>query len=66
MGEARGLALAAAGRLEAAWYEQVIGELPRLLGGADALFRLARSDVRREALLSYVSAYAVAAKLLTK
>jgi hypothetical protein len=51
---------------QAARYEQVIGELPRLLGSADALFRLAGSDVRREALLSYVSAYAVAAKLLTK
>jgi transcriptional regulator with XRE-family HTH domain len=51
---------------QAARYEQVIGELPGLLGAADALFRLAGSDVRREALLSYVSAYAVAAKLLTK
>src|SRR5215472_6112339 len=37
---------------QAARYEQVIGELPSLLCSADALFRLARPDVRRDVLLS--------------
>ncbi|MFC0526752.1 helix-turn-helix domain-containing protein [Phytohabitans kaempferiae] len=51
---------------QAARYEEVIGGLPELLGAADVLHRSARSDVRRDALLEYVSAYLVASKLLTK
>jgi transcriptional regulator with XRE-family HTH domain len=51
---------------QAARYEEVIGGLPELLGVADALHRSARGNVRRDALLEYVSAYAVASKLLTK
>jgi transcriptional regulator with XRE-family HTH domain len=51
---------------QAARYEEVIAGLPKLLGAADALHRSSGSGDQREALLGYVSAYAVAAKLLTK
>jgi len=51
---------------QAARYEDVIAGLPQLLSGADALRRMAAGVGRREALLGYASAYAVAAKLLTK
>lgn len=51
---------------QAARYEEVIQRLPQLLGVVDALHRTTTADKRRDTLLSYVSAYAVAAKLLTK
>lgn len=51
---------------QAARYEQVIGGLPGLLSTADVLHRSPDVGGRRDALLEYVSAYAVAAKLLTK
>jgi len=51
---------------QAARYEDVIAGLPTLLSGADALHRTAGGRARRNALLGYASAYAVAAKLLTK
>jgi hypothetical protein len=51
---------------QAARYEDVIAGLPKLLSDADALHQAARGDERRDALLGYSSAYAVAAKLLTK
>jgi hypothetical protein len=44
----------------------VILQLPRLLTAAEGLQRAVRAADRREMLLSYVSAYVVAAKLLTK
>jgi hypothetical protein len=50
---------------QAARYEDVIAELPDLLTHADALHRTA-FDERRDVLLGYSGAYAVAAKLLTK
>ncbi|RSM54871.1 transcriptional regulator, partial [Actinoplanes sp. ATCC 53533] len=51
---------------QAARYEDVIAGLPSLLSDADVLHRTAVGDERRDALLGYSSAYAVAAKLLTK
>ncbi|WP_446220056.1 helix-turn-helix domain-containing protein [Micromonospora sp. IBHARD004] len=51
---------------QAARYEKVISDLPGLLTAADALDRGAQGSVRRDLLLAYVSAYVVAAKLLTK
>ncbi|MDQ7910744.1 hypothetical protein RB614_40250 [Phytohabitans sp. ZYX-F-186] len=51
---------------QAARYDEVIAGLPGLLGASDVLHRSAVGDIRRDALLEYVSAYAVAAKLLTK
>jgi transcriptional regulator with XRE-family HTH domain len=51
---------------QAARYDKVIAELPSLLTDADAAHRGQSSAGRRELLLLYVSAYAVAAKLLTK
>jgi transcriptional regulator with XRE-family HTH domain len=51
---------------QAARYEEAISQLPRLLTVAEALHRTVPAADRREMLLSYVSAYVVAAKLLTK
>src|SRR5262249_44835675 len=51
---------------QAAKYEEVIARLPELLTAADAVRQEAGPDERREGLLGYASAYAVAAKLLTK
>jgi transcriptional regulator with XRE-family HTH domain len=51
---------------QAAKYEEVIAALPALLASADVIHRSARPKGRREALLSYTSAYGLAAKLLTK
>jgi transcriptional regulator with XRE-family HTH domain len=52
---------------QAAHYEQVISELPALLGQAERL-RLERAQTpdQREGHLVYVSAYSAAAKLVTK
>jgi transcriptional regulator with XRE-family HTH domain len=51
---------------QAAEYEHVVRALPALLSLADPLKVTASGSVRREALTSYVNAYAMAAKLLTK
>jgi transcriptional regulator with XRE-family HTH domain len=51
---------------QAARYEQVIGLLPPLLMAAEGLRHSGPPADRRELLLGYVSAYVVAAKLLTK
>lgn len=51
---------------QSAGYEQLIGELPDLLADADVVRQSAEPADRREALLAYVSAYGVVAKLLTK
>lgn len=51
---------------QAARYEELISVLPRLLSTADGVHRAARAAERRESLMGYVSAYVVAAKLLTK
>jgi transcriptional regulator with XRE-family HTH domain len=51
---------------QAADYEQLVGDLPRLLSAADSLHQSDQIFDRREMLLSYVSAYVVSAKLLTK
>lgn len=64
--EVRSRAEAAHARYQSAGYEQLIGELPDLLADADAVRQSAGPAERREALLTYVSAYGVAAKLLTK
>ena len=50
---------------QAARYQEVISDLPDVLGAIESVHRQA-SDDRREVLLGYVSAYVVAAKLLTK
>ena len=52
---------------QAAHYEQVISGLPELLGQAERLrLELAQTPDQREGHLVYVSAYAAAAKLVTK
>lgn len=51
---------------QAAEYDRVVYDLPALLRSADDLHRRADDSDRREALAAYVSAYAVAARLLTK
>lgn len=51
---------------QAAKYQEVVAGLPALLSSADAVHRTAAGDSRRDALLEYVSAYTVTAKLLTK
>lgn len=51
---------------QAARYEDVIAGLPGLLSNADAWHQRAVGEKRRDALLGYSSAYAVAAKLFTK
>lgn len=51
---------------QAAAYHEVIGQIPGVLGTVDAIQRSAADRDREEALLGYVSAYVVAAKLLTK
>ncbi|MEV8517594.1 helix-turn-helix transcriptional regulator [Dactylosporangium sp. NPDC051484] len=51
---------------QAADYERVVEELPALLSSADPLRSFGSGGGRREALASYVNAYAMAAKLLTK
>ena len=52
---------------QAARYREVIAELPELLTAVDVLHRTTpNGDERREMLQGYVSAYTVAAKLLTK
>lgn len=51
---------------QAARYDDVIAMLPGLLTGIESLSRPANGTERRESLLSYVSAYVVAAKLVTK
>jgi transcriptional regulator with XRE-family HTH domain len=51
---------------QAAEYESLVGRLPELLRAADSFHAVATELNRREILLSYVSAYVVAAKLLTK
>ena len=53
-------------RYQAAEYEGLIPEIPDLLLHADLLHRGGTSTRRREMLLSYVSSYVVAAKILTK
>jgi len=50
---------------QAARYEDVITQLPDVLGAVEGVHRRPAGD-RREVLLGYVSAYVVAAKLLTK
>ncbi|MEV6299823.1 helix-turn-helix transcriptional regulator [Actinoplanes sp. NPDC051861] len=50
---------------QAARYEDVIAGLPALLSQADSLHRTA-FDGRRDVLIGYSAAYALAAKLLTK
>jgi len=50
---------------QAARYDDVIGILPGLLEAVESFPGL-RNDMRRESLLAYVSAYVVAAKLVTK
>ncbi|HET7735062.1 MAG TPA: helix-turn-helix transcriptional regulator [Nocardioidaceae bacterium] len=49
---------------QAARYQEVIGQLPSILAGADRAVRQTADDP--EQALGYVSAYVVAAKLLTK
>jgi hypothetical protein len=51
---------------QAAEYERVVEALPALLSSADPLRSFRSGDRRREALASYVNAYAMAAKPLTK
>jgi len=51
---------------QAARYESVVADLPALLAAADAFHQRTDADERRSALLEYVAAYALAAKLLTK
>lgn len=51
---------------QAARYQDVIAELPKLLGSADVIHRAPDTVDRRAAASEYVSAYSVAAKLLTK
>ncbi|RZU49343.1 transcriptional regulator with XRE-family HTH domain [Krasilnikovia cinnamomea] len=51
---------------QAAEYEPLVRQLPELLLAADSLHASSPGPNRRETLLSYVSAYVVAAKLLTK
>jgi transcriptional regulator with XRE-family HTH domain len=51
---------------QAARYDEVIAMLPGLLTGIEGLSRPPNGSERRESLLSYVSAYVVAAKLVTK
>ncbi|WP_432844376.1 hypothetical protein [Dactylosporangium sp. CA-092794] len=51
---------------QAAEYERVVQDLPALLSLADPLRSTASGGRRRDALASYVNAYAMAAKLLTK
>jgi transcriptional regulator with XRE-family HTH domain len=62
----RGMASSAHRTYQAAQYEEIITGLPDLLSSADTLFRASNGFERRELLLAYVSAYVVAAKLLTK
>ena len=50
---------------QAARYEEVIAQLPAVLGAVESVHRRPADD-RREVLLGHVSAYVVAAKLLTK
>jgi len=54
------------GTYQAARYREAIAQLPALLGAVDAIRRTPAGPERRESLLAYVSAYVVAAKLLTK
>ncbi|WP_433610357.1 helix-turn-helix domain-containing protein [Dactylosporangium sp. CA-139114] len=62
-----GLRVEAAHRAyQAAQYERVVEQLPALLSSAEPLRWFGSGAVRREALVSYVNAYAMAAKLLTK
>lgn len=51
---------------QAARYEEVLAGLPTLLTAADAVHRTASGADRRDAVIGYVSAYTVTAKLLTK
>jgi transcriptional regulator with XRE-family HTH domain len=51
---------------QAANYQETIAQLPSVLTAADAVRRNCSGGGRREAHLAYVSAYVVAAKLLTK
>jgi len=51
---------------QAAQYRDAIGQLPGLLGAVDAVRCDSSNAGRRESLRTYVSAYVVAAKLLTK
>jgi transcriptional regulator with XRE-family HTH domain len=62
----RALASTAHQRYQAAEYEGVVTDLPNMLLAADSLLRDTGTNDRREMLLSYVSTYVVAAKLLTK
>ncbi len=66
LSELRGLVATAHCTYQAARYEEVIRQLPAVLTAAETRFRLGPPSERRELLLSYVSAYVVAAKLLTK
>ena len=51
---------------QAASYNEVIGDIPGVLRSVDAIHRTGTPADREEATLGYVSAYVVAAKLLTK
>jgi transcriptional regulator with XRE-family HTH domain len=51
---------------QAARYETVVHQLPDLITLMDGIPRIASDDERHERLCTYVSAYVVAAKLLTK
>ncbi|MGH8866569.1 MAG: helix-turn-helix domain-containing protein [Actinomycetes bacterium] len=51
---------------QAARYQDVIGQLPDMLTAVDSVHRGTGGQDHREMLLGYVSAYVVAAKLLTK
>ncbi|MFC7532322.1 helix-turn-helix domain-containing protein [Actinoplanes sp. GCM10030250] len=62
----RSLASNAHMRYQAAEYEAVVTDLPEILLAADSLHQVVDASDRREMLLSYVSTYVVAAKLLTK
>ncbi|MEV4283258.1 helix-turn-helix transcriptional regulator [Actinoplanes xinjiangensis] len=62
----RSLAANAHQRYQSAEYDGVVTDLPEILLAADSLHRVSGTEDRREMLLSYVSTYVVAAKLLTK
>lgn len=51
---------------QAAQYQEVLRGLPTLLSEADAVHSSAGAGGRRESLFAYVTAYVLAAKLLTK
>jgi len=62
----RSLASDAHRRYHAAEYESVVTDLPEILRAADSLHRSVGLKGRREMLLSYVTTYSMAARVLTK